>query len=70
MNYIYRLKLGTNNGNQTYQGAGKMTVSRSEMAMDIRTRLVGDLMCFLLRTMMMRMLAMKVTVRIAGMMYP
>ncbi len=45
----------------TYQGAGKMTVRRSEMAMDMRTRLVGDRMCFLLSTIMIRMLDRKVT---------
>ena len=47
-----------------------MTVSKSDIAIDMRTRLVGDLMCFLLRTMMMRMLAMKVTSKMIGMMYP
>ena len=41
---------------RTHHGAGKMTVSRSEMAMDMRTRLVGERMCFLLNTMMIRML--------------
>ena len=51
-----------------YHGAGNTTVNRSEMAMDMRTRLVGDLMCFLLKTMMMRMLAMNVTSKIIGMM--
>ena len=45
-----------------------MTVSRSEIAMDMSTRLVGDLMCFLLRTMMIRMFAMNVTSRMIGMM--
>ena len=47
-----------------------MTVSRSEMAMDMRTRFVGDLMCFLLSTMMIRMLERKVTARMTGMMKP
>ena len=53
---------------KTYHGAGNMTVRRSDMAIDMRTRLVGDLMCFLLSTMMIRMLAMKVTAKMAGMM--
>ena len=45
----------------SYHGAGKTTVRRSEIAIDMRTRLVGERMCFLLSTIMIRMLERKVT---------
>jgi hypothetical protein len=45
-----------------------MTVSRSDTAMDNRTILVGDLICFLLSTMIIRVLEMNVTVRMIGIM--
>ena len=39
---------------------------RSEIAIDMRTRLVGERMCFLLSTIMMRMLERKVTASCAS----
>ena len=45
----------------SYHGAGKTTVRRSEIAIDMRTMLVGERMCFLLSTIIIRMLERKVT---------
>ena len=45
-----------------------MTVSKSEIAIAMRTMLVGDRMCFLLKTIMIRMLDMKVMMKMIGMM--
>lgn len=54
----------------THKGSGQRIVSKSEMAMAMRTMFVGVLMCFLLRTMMIRRLQMMVKMRMTGMMYP
>ena len=53
---------------ETYQGSGQRIVSKSEMAMAMRTILVGVLMCFLLSTMMISRLQMMVKMRMIGMM--
>ena len=70
---------------ESYQGAGRMMVRRSHMAMDNKTVLVGELMLglvnkytifvifrktYLLKTMMMRLLEKKVMQMNTGMMKP
>ena len=53
----------------TYQGNGKITVRRSDIAIAFNTRLVGDNICRLLRINMIKMFDKSVITKIRGIIY-